>query len=191
MQLIHPTHMTHARSAWHSMSQRRALALVTSAFLSLAAVGCGGDGPLAPGLGTGSLTATGAVSASGSGLAVFQSISSGGTSLFQIAIAPLSQSATTWQLQIANYSGRLAAGTYTLSPLSAGSVNPTANFYYTSGGTTQQFNSTSGQLVITSSSSSEVRGTFTFTATNPAGGSGSVTAQGSFTAQCAPGVTCQ
>jgi len=159
--------------------------------LSLAALGCGGDGPLAPGLGSGSLTASGAVSASGSGLAVFQSISSGGTSLFQIVIAPVSQSATTWQLQIANYSGRLSAGTYNLSPLSASSSDPTASFYYTSGGTMQMFNSTSGQLVITSSSSSAVRGTFTFTATDPTSGTSSVTAHGSFDAQCAPGMTCQ
>ena len=179
--------MTHARGAWHSRSQRRALALA-SALLSLAAFGCGGDGPLVPGMGSGSLTASGAVTASGSGLAVFQSVSSGGTSLFQIVIAPVS--ATTWQLQIANYSGRLAAGTYNLTPLSPSSVNPTANFYYTSGSTMQQFNSTSGQLVITSSSSSKVSGTFTFTATDPAGIS-SVAAQGSFSAQCAPGVTCQ
>jgi hypothetical protein len=181
MQLIHPTHIT----------SRRALALATSALLSLGAVGCGSDGPLAPGMGTGSLTASGAVTASGTGLALFQSASSGGTSLFQIVIAPLSQSATTWQLQIANYSGRLAAGTYSLSPLSPSSSDPTANFYYTSGATMQMFNSTSGELVITSSSSSSVRGTFTFTATDPAGGPSSVTAHGSFNAQCAPGITCQ
>jgi hypothetical protein len=36
-----------------------------------------------------------------------------------------------------------------------------------------------------------VRGTFNFTATNPSASTSSVTAQGSFTAQCAPGVTCQ
>jgi uncharacterized protein DUF6252 len=192
MQLLHPTRTTRARGARSCRVRQAALTLSTSALLSLAGVACGGDGPLGPGsLGTGSLTASGAVSASGSGLALFQSISSGGTSLFQIVIAPLSQSATTWQLQIANYSGRLAVGTYNLSPLSASSVDPTASFYYTSGGTMQMFNSTSGELVITSSSSSAVRGTFTFTATDPAGGTGSVTAQGSFNAQCAPGVACQ
>jgi hypothetical protein len=172
MQLIHPKHI--------------ALAL-----LSLAAVACGGDGPLAPGVGTGSVTASGAVSASGTGLAVFQSVSSGGTSLFQIVVAPVSQTATTWQLQIVNYSGRPAAGTYNLTALSASSTNPTANFYYTSAGTIQQFNSVSGQLVITSSTTSAVRGTFTFTGTNPAASASSVTAQGSFDAQCAPGTTCQ
>src|SRR5436190_1172526 len=191
MQLIHPTHMTHVRGGRPSSSQRRVLALATSALLSLAAAGCGGDATGPGGMGTGNVTASGAVSASGSGIAVFQSVSSGGTSLFQIVIAPLSQSATTWQLQIANYSGRLAVGTYNLSPLSASSSDPTASFYYTSGGTMQMFNSTSGELVITSSSSSAVRGTFTFTATDPAGGTGSVTAQGSFNAQCAPGVACQ
>jgi hypothetical protein len=163
----------------------------TSALLFLAAAGCGSDGPLAPGIGTGSLTASGAVTASGSGLALFQSISSGGTSLFQIVIAPITPSQTTWQVQIANYSGRLAAGTYTLSPLSPSSGLPTANFYYTSGAAMQMFNSTSGELVITSSSPSAVRGTFTFTATDPAGGTSSVTAHGSFYAQCAPGIACQ
>jgi len=177
MKLIHPIRITRA--------------LTTSVLLCLAAAGCGSDGPLAPGFGTGSLTASGAVTASGSGLALFQSVSSGGTSLFQIVIAPLAQGATTWQVQIANYSGRLAAGTYNLSPLSGASTDPTANFYYTSGSNLQMFNSTSGQLVITSSSSSEVRGTFTFTATDPAGGTSTVTAHGSFNAQCAPGTACQ
>ncbi len=165
--------------------------LAISTFLFLAAAGCGSDGPLAPGIGTGSLTASGAVTASGSGLALFQSVSSGGTSLFQIVIAPISASQTTWQLQIANYSGRLAAGTYNLAPLSPSSGLPTANFYYTIGASMQMFNSTSGELVITSSSPSAVRGTFTFTATDPVGGTSSVTAHGSFYAQCAPGIACQ
>jgi hypothetical protein len=192
MQLSHPTHTTHARGARPSRSPRRALILAASALFSLAAIGCGGDGPTGlSGFGSGSLTATGAVSASGSGVAVFQSVSSGGTSLFQIAIAPLSQSATTWQLQIANYSGRLAVGTYNLSPLSASSTDPTANFYYTTASTMQMFNSTSGQLVITSSSPSAVRGTFTFTAGDPTTGTSSVTVHGSFDAPCAPGVACQ
>ena len=190
MQLIRQTHMTHPHGARPAKSQRRALAIAMSALLSLGALGCGGDGPLAPGIGTANLTASGAVSVSGSGLALFQSVSSGGTSLFQILIAPLSQGSTTWELQIANYSGRLAVGTYNLSPLSASSTDPTASFYYTSASTIQAFNSTSGQLVITSSSSSEVRGTFTFTATDPAGGSNSLTAHGSFSAQCAPGIGC-
>jgi hypothetical protein len=191
MQLIHLTHVTRARGVCSRRSGRRTLTLATSALLSLVAVGCGGDGPVAPGLGTGSVTASGAVTASGSGLALFQSVSSGGTSLFQIFIAPVSQGATTWSLQIVNYSGRLAAGTYNLSPLTASSSAPTASFFYTNGGNVQMFNSTSGQLVITSSSSSTVRGTFTFTATDPAGGTSSVTANGSFDAQCAPGSACQ
>lgn len=190
MQVIHPTPTTLARDTHPSRRRRRALALATSALLSLAAAGCGSDNPLAPGIGTGSLTATGAVSASGSGLSLFQSISSGGSSLFQVVIAPVTQGTTTWQLQIANYSGRLEAGTYNLTPLSGGSTNPTANFYYTTGGVMQMFNSTSGELVITSSSSSAVRGSFTFTATDPAGGTSAVTVQGSFNAPCAPGMGC-
>ena len=169
---------------------RRAMALAACALLSVTAAGCGGDS-LGPGIGSGSLTASGAVSASGSGPALFQSMSSGGTSLFQVALAPLSQSANTWTLQIASYSGRPAAGTYSLTALSSSSPNPTATFYYISSGNMQMFNSTSGQLVISSSSPSVVRGTFTFTATDPAGGSGTVSVHGSFDAQCAPGTTCQ
>jgi hypothetical protein len=183
--------LMHPRGARPATSRRRALALATSAFFSLAAAGCGGDGPTAPGIGSGNLTATGSVTASGTGLALFQSVSSGSTSLFQIVIVPVTQSANTWTVQIANYSGRLAAGTYALSPLSASSTEPTATFYYTSGGASQSFNSTSGQLVITGSSTSEVRGTFTFSATDITGGTGTVTAHGSFIAQCAPGTGCQ
>lgn len=190
MQLIHRAHTMLARDTHLAGRHRRAMVLATSALFSLAVAGCGSDGPLAPGAGTGSLTATGSVSTSGSGLALFQSISSGGTSLFQVVMAPLSQGTTTWQLQIANYSGRLEVGTYILTPLSASSTTPTANFYYTTGGTMQMFNSTSGELVITSSSASAVRGSFTFTATDPAGGASSVTVQGSFNAPCAPGMSC-
>ncbi|MFL5630282.1 MAG: DUF6252 family protein [Gemmatimonadaceae bacterium] len=191
MKPFYQLNVINTRAARLGKSHRRATMLATSAMLSFAALGCGGDGLLAPGLGSGSVTATGAVSASGSGLAVFQSASSGGTSLFQIVIAPITQSAAVWELQIANYTGRLAVGTYDLSPLSASSSDPTANFYYTSNATMQMFNSTSGQLVITSSSQSEVRGTFTFTATDASGGTGTVSVQGSFTAQCAPGTVCQ
>ncbi len=179
----------HARGAHSSRGRRSALA--TFALLSLSVGACGGDATGPGGLGSGSLTASGAITASGSGIAVFQSVTSGGTSLFQVVVAPLSQSATTWELQIASYSGRPAVGTYNLSPLSASSTDPTASFYYTSAGNLQMFNSTSGQLVITSSSAASVRGTFTFTATDAAGGAGTVTAQGSFNAPCAPGITCQ
>lgn len=179
MQLIRPTHLL-----------RRTMMVAASIIVSLAGTGCGSDSLLAPGIGSGTLTASGAVSASGTGLALFQSVSSGGTNLFQILIAPASQSTTTWQVQIANYSGRPAAGTYNLSALSPSSTDPTASLYYTSGGTMQMFNSTSGQLVISSSSPSSVRGTFTFTATDPAGGTATVTANGTFNAQCAPGLGC-
>lgn len=191
MQPIHQTHASHARDAFISRNRRRALVIAGSILLSLSAVGCGGDGLLSPELGSGSLTASGAVTASGSGLALFQSISSGGTSLFQILVTPVSQTATTWSLQIANYSGRLAVGTYDLLPPTGTPTAPTANFYYTSGGNIQIFSATSGQLVITSSSSSTVSGTFTFTATDPTDGTSTVTVQGTFDAPCSPGSTCQ
>jgi hypothetical protein len=191
MQPIHQTHTSRARDAFTSRNRRRVLAIAGSVLLSLTAVGCGGDGVLAPDFGSGSLTASGAVSASGTGLAIFQSISSGGTSLFQIVVTPVSQTATTWSLQIANYSGRLAAGTYDLLPPTGTPTAPTANFYYTSGGNIQIFSATSGQLVITSSSSSTVSGTFTFTATDPTGGTSTVSVQGTFDARCPSGTACQ
>lgn len=191
MQPIHQTHSSHVSDAFTSRDRRRVRAIAASALLCLTTVGCGGDGVLAPGLGSGSLTTSGAVSASGTGLAMFQSVSSGGTSLFQILVAPVGQTVTPWSLQIANYSGRLAVGTYNLLPLSGSPSAPTANFYYMSGGNSQVFSSTSGQLVITSSSTSLVSGTFTFTATDATSGSGTVTVQGTFDARCAPGTGCQ
>jgi hypothetical protein len=165
--------------------------LAACAFILIAAPGCGGGDSFGPGMGSGTLTVSGAVSASGSGPALFQSVSSGGTTLFQIALAPVTQSANTWALQIASYSGRPAAGTYSLGALSPSSPNPTATFYYITGSTIEAFNSSTGQLLVTSSSASVVRGTFTFSATDPAGGAGSVTVHGSFDAECAPGTTCQ
>ena len=192
MQLVDPSLGQPLRSARHLPTRRAAITLALTATMSVTGIACGSDGPLGPGFGgTGTVTATGAVSASGSGLALFQSTSSGGTSLFQILVAPLSQTGVTWQLQIAHYSGRPPAGTYTLSPLSPSSPDPTATFYYANGASIDAYNSVSGQLVITSSSSSSVRGTFSFTATNASGGAGSVSVQGSFNAECAPGLPCE
>jgi len=193
VQLFRLSRINWSQDAQHSRSHLRAFVFTTAAMVSLAAIGCG-DGPLVPGAGTGSLTASGAVSVSGSGIAVFQTVSSGSTSLFQIVIAPVGQSSTSWNLQIANYSGRLATGTYNLLPLSASSTNPTATLSYFTGGTItptiQTFNSTSGQLVITRSSPSEIAGTFSFTAKETVGTS-TVSVNGSFNAPCAPGSVCQ
>jgi hypothetical protein len=185
---------THTPRSHRFQVRRAAFVVATSAVLSLVTAACGSDSILGPGVGTGNVSASGAVTTSGSGLALFQSISSGGSSIFQVVVVPVSAGQTTspvWQLQIANYSGRPAVGTYSLSPLSASSTDPTANFYYTTGATIDSYNSVSGQLVITSSSPSAVRGTFTFTATNVSGGTASVTVNGSFNAPCAPGMTCQ
>lgn len=178
-----------ARGA-RSERQRAAVAFAV-ALLALTTTGCGGGATGPSGPGTGNVNASGAVSASGSGVALFQSVSTTGGSLFQLMVAPTSQTAAaTWQVQIVDYAGRPAAGTYTLSPLSASSTNPTANFYYTSGGSMRMFNATSGQLVISSSTSSGVRGTYTFTGLQ-VDGTSTVTAQGSFDALCAPGTACQ
>jgi hypothetical protein len=190
MHLIQSVSPTQNRDAGSSRTRHNARILVASGLLALC-VGCGSDGPLAPGLGSGNLTATGAVTTSGSGLALFQSASSGGLTLFQIVLAPVSQSANTWELQIANYTGRLQTGTYDLTALSASSTNPTATFVYINGSNIQTFNSTSGQLIITASTPTAVRGTFTFTATDPSGGSATINAHGSFDAPCAPGMSCQ
>jgi hypothetical protein len=127
----------------------------------------------------------------GAGVAVFQSVSVGGTSLFQVAVQPGAATGDgVWQLQIVRYAERPAVGTYPILELSSTSTDPTANFYYTSDGTMEMFAAASGELVITSSSPTEVRGTFTFTAESTTNATRTVTVQGSFVAACPPGTTC-
>jgi hypothetical protein len=159
--------------------------------VSLAALSCGGTDITGPGLGTGNVSASGTVAASGQGVAIFQSVSVGGQSLFQIAVQPAAPGGGgTWQLQIVRYADRPAAGTYQIVELSGSSADPTANFYYTNGGTMELFAAVSGELVITSSSPTAVRGTFTFAAESTTNSARSVTVQGSFAAACPPGTTC-
>jgi hypothetical protein len=164
-----------------------------SLLFAVAVASCGGDGISGPARdGTGNVSASGAVSASGEGLALFQSVSVGGTSLFQIAVQPTAPSSGgVWQLQIVRYAARLPVGTYQLTELSASSQDPTANFYYTVSGTMEMFAATSGELIITSSSSTAVRGTFTFIAESTTNSARTVTVQGAFAARCPPGTTCQ
>lgn len=163
--------------------------MMASLLLGLGVLSCGGDGITSPG--TGNVSASGAVSASGNGVAIFQSVSVGGTNLFQIAVQPVTQGGgTVWQLQIVRYAERPAVGTYQLVELSSSSSDPTANFVYTSGGTTELFTALSGELVITSSSPSAVHGTFTFTAESTTDAARTVTVEGSFAAMCPPGTTC-
>jgi hypothetical protein len=138
------------------------------------------------------VSASGAVSASGEGLAIFQSMSSGDMRIFQLVVAPTSQGTTApWMVQIARYAERPPEGRYSLSGLSASSTDPTANFYVNNGGTTEMFNATSGELVITSSSPEVVRGTFSFTAASVTDTTRQVTVEGAFAAQCPQGMTCQ
>lgn len=175
-------------------ARRGAVRAVTTPLLLLALAACGSDSALGPNVnvGQGSVRASGAVSTSGSGVALFQTASSGTTQIFQIAIAPTTQGAgTTWALQIARSAERPPVGTYSLSELSASSTDPTANLYITNGSTSEMFNSTAGELVITSSSSSLVRGTFSFTAASVNDATRHITVEGAFAAQCAPGMTCQ
>jgi hypothetical protein len=163
--------------------------IVAALVLGIGTLSCGGDS--ITGLGKGNVSASGAVSAAGEGVAIFQSVSVSGQSLFQVAVQPVTSTGDgTWQLQIVRYADRPVAGTYQLVELSTTSTDPTANFAYMSGGTTELFAAVSGQLVITSSSPTTVRGTFSFTAQSTTNTARSVTVQGSFSATCAPGTTC-
>lgn len=167
--------------------------MMMSLMLLLTAASCGGDGILGPADdGTGNVSASGAVSASGGGIAIFQSVASGGTSIFQIAVAPsgLGGDAGTWQLQIVRYAERPTVGTYPIMALSPTSPDPTANFYYSGSGTLEMFTATSGELFITHSSTTAVRGTFTFTAQSTTNSARTVTVEGAFAAMCPPGTTC-
>lgn len=163
-----------------------------SLLLVLAAVSCG-DGISGPAPdGTGNVSTSGSVSVNDDGLALFQSVTINGTSLFQIAVQPTTQSGgNVWQLQIVRYAARPSVGTYQITELSASSQDPTANFFYTSSGSMEMFAATSGELVITSSSTTAVRGTFSFTAASTANSTRTVTVEGSFAARCPPGTTCQ
>jgi hypothetical protein len=173
------------------IDSRWARVMVATSLLLLASA-CGGSTEPGERPGTASVTTTGAVSTSGSGVALFQSVSANGTSLFQILLAQAdaASAAASWEIQVANYSGRLAVGTYQLLPLSASPDSPTASFYYTTGGSMGMYEATSGQLVITASSPSAVRGTLHFTGTN-VGGMATVTVDGAFNASCVPGLACQ
>jgi hypothetical protein len=180
-------------------SRRAATTVAALATLALGGAACGGSDAVAPSLadGTGRATVTGVVSAGGVGLAYFfHSVRSDPNAIedFRISIAPAVPTAgITWQVQFVNYyTGRLAVGSYVLTPANPGSGNPTASFYYTpnSSGTLQIYPVTSGQLLVTSSSPSGIRGTFTFTAAN-FGGGGVVTVEGAFSAKCMPGTACQ
>src|SRR6478609_4317083 len=90
--------------------ESRWIRVAVGACFALLAVACGGSTEPGARPGTASVAANGAVSTSGAGLAFFQSASSGGTSLFQIMLAPTT-AATMWQVQVVNYSGRLPVGT--------------------------------------------------------------------------------
>ena len=158
---------------------------------TLMLVSCGGDGALGPVAdGTASIRASGVVSASGEGVALFQSASISGTNLFQVAVAPASPSGAVWQLQIVRYAERPPVGTYQITELSSSSLDPTANFYYTVSGTMEMFAATAGTLTITSSSATVVRGTFSFTAESTTNSARTVTVEGAFAARCPPGMTC-
>jgi hypothetical protein len=171
---------------------RRVVLTRACALVALASVACGDGDPTSPDNlreGTGTVSTSGAVRTSGSGVAFFQSIGSGNLRVFQIVVAPASQSGNNvWALQIASSAGRPAAGTYQLTS-SSGPTNILANFSYVSGGRIDMYTATSGEVVITSSSTSAVRGTINFTGAT-FDGTGTVTTQGSFNARCAPGFEC-
>lgn len=161
----------------------RALVVAAAAIVSLTVGGCGSDSPLGPAPGTGSLTSTGALNLSGSGPADIR-IMADRQPTFGIVIDHFLNDQIEWELQIyKNNSAQLEVGTYNLGPPSESATNPTAALAYYIGGTANPlwrgFNSTSGQLVITESSPSVVRGTFNFAATE-FGGTASVTVNGSF-----------
>ena len=174
-------HRAPRHAAWHE-----ALVFATSAIVFLTADGCGRDSPLEPSPGSASLTTSGAVSLSGGGPANWN-VSGGRESTFTIDMYHFSeQHSVIWELQIyKNNSQQLGVATYSLGPQSDSRTNPTASLVYYTGDpvnpTIRAFNSTSGQLVITSASQSEIRGTFAFAATEY-GGTGSITVNGSFDA---------
>ena len=164
---------------------------VAALLLVVGVLSCGGDAISGPGNGQGNISVSGAVSASGEGLALFQSGSSGGQTFFQVAIQPSPLGGGgEWQLQIVRYAARPVVGSYQIGPLVSLSADPTATFFYTGGTNDELFTAVSGQLNITSSSASRVRGTYNFTAQSTSNPSRTVTVQGAFSALCPATTSC-
>jgi hypothetical protein len=162
---------------------RRALRSVAAVAIVLFVAGCGdATGPVADGIGN--VTASGAVSLSGSGLARQQAF---GTSMFQVLIMPRAAGpAYGWRLHIIGFAGRPAVGTHDFL---GGTEGLTATLYYTSNGSTRMFKSVSGEFTVSSYSESVMKGTFRFMA-EELPESTTVQVEGSFAATCPPPFSC-
>jgi hypothetical protein len=140
--------------------------------------GCGGDDDNnttgIPGVGT-QFTATLTGGSAGTYTGFANSVLAGGS--FSIG---LSSTDGRFVLAFTRVGGRPATGTYTLG------TNPQTGFAGALNVNTGQFvySSTNGTLTITASSSTEIKGTFSFSGPATAGGGAATSATGSFTSTC-------
>lgn len=160
-------------------SIRAVCAAAVFAVVALTA-GCGsGDDDVTgiPTVGTTfSATLTGGSAGSYSGFA--NAVGAGGS--FSIGMASTDGK---FALTFTRVGGRPATGTYTLG------TNPQTGFVaaLTVNNGQLVYSSTSGTLTITSSSSSEIKGTFSFTGPSSVSGGAATSATGSFTSSCTTG----
>jgi hypothetical protein len=160
----------------------RAVTRAAAALFIAAAVSCGNGGtePLGDPIGAATVTTTGAYSASGNAVALFMSSVSGDLHFFEITVLSSLGRDPAWELVLSSSTPRLPVGTYTFTQSPGATVYAT---YLVGGPVTHDvYYATSGELVITSSSTSAVRGTIHLTGTSGTGAT--VTVDGTFTAKC-------
>lgn len=176
-------------SSMHPCRSRRVSHAATALFL-LVAAGCSIDSTMSiegvDPAGSAAVTISGAFTTSSQGHATMLSGTYGGTSSFELAIVPTGYISPPWLIVVHRSNGRPAVGTYSLVYTLGSTVS--AGFDLRGPGTPTSYVATEGELVITSSSASSVRGTLRFTGTGPDGAT--VTVDSEFTAMCPVGISC-
>lgn len=123
---------------------------------------------------------SGAFATSSQARAAFSSNVVGDLRYFEITIFPMVYPSPPWSVYVSGSTGRLAAGTYSLSSDQAGIL--TAGVLTNSSAGKALYSAATGELVITSSSTSSVRGTLRFTGASLGGDT--ITVESEFVATC-------
>ncbi len=168
----------------------RRVSRAAAALFLLAAAGCSIDSTISidgpDPAGSAAVTITGAYTASSQGHAWIQSGAVAGTTNFDLVMAPVSFPPVPWMVFVHSSKGRPAVGTYSIAIAPGATMS--ARLDVNGASTLTSYVAAAGELVITSSSASSVRGTLRFTGTGPDGAT--VTVDSEFTAMCPPLFAC-
>jgi hypothetical protein len=178
-------------SSIHPWRSRRVLRVATALFLLIVA-GCSLDATNTRTIewvdlrGSSTVTISGAYTTSAQGHADMLSGAAPGTTAFELMITPMDFPSTPWIIYVYRPKGRPALGTYSISITPDATMS--ARLDIKGASTLASYVATTGELVITSSSTSSVRGTLRFTGSGPDGAT--VTVDSEFTAICPLGIVC-